>query len=75
MPIKAGTDDRHTFRITGSIGARSFDTEINGTLADAKAKASQFEERQPGDGIFRRGAARIEQWTGTGYEQVDRYRR
>jgi hypothetical protein len=75
MPIRPGSDEQHTFRVIGRIGARPFETEINGTEADARAKASEFETPGDTDGIFSRGRSQIFKWTGTGFSQIDRYGR
>lgn len=74
MAIKPGVGEQHTFRVSGIVGAMPFATEMNGTLEDARSKASDFEKRQDSDGMFARGRARIEKWDGNRYVEVERYK-
>ena len=71
MAIRAGAVEKHTWLVMGNRGSTTLKEEVTGTLAEAKAKAQQFEESKPGDGIFRRGHASIRKWTGNGYDSID----
>lgn len=74
MAIKKDVGEQHSFRITGRVGAIPFSTEINGTISDARSKASFFEQRGDTDGMFARGRAIIEQWDGCKYVEIERYK-
>jgi hypothetical protein len=60
-----------TYRITGSLGAISFSKEFTGTREEALAEASRMEAHDRNDGIFRRGHARVQMWTGSSWDGDD----
>lgn len=69
MPIRPGSNEKHTFRLSNLNG--SF--EMNTTVEGARHKANKLEEPSPHT-IFGAGRVKIEMWSGKDFVEISRYR-